>query len=672
MFARRDARAWTVLAVAVDLAVAVADIVTSGDLILTSAFVIPPLALAIVGRPPEVAAVGALSIVLAVLSGAWDDFFASSDHVMRVSIVTTGSLLAVLAARSRRAAAGLAGELGAARMRMDAILAALAEAVTVQDESGKTIYANDAAIELLGASSLDEILAAEPGQLAQRFTITREDDSPVGVDDFPGVHAAAGEDAPPLLTRSVDRATGRSRWLLTKATAVREPDGRVLAVNVIEDVTESKEGERRERFLARAGALLAASLDYEETLERVTHLAVPELADWCALDVVDARGGLQRVGLAHTDPERVEFARRLNERHSPDLSESAGLAEILRTGQSAVYPDITEEMLARTGRDPEHLKLVRTLGMRSGVQVPMTVRGRTTGVITFATAETGRVLLAEDLPFFEQLALLAATAVDNARQYTDRTRASETLQRSLLPDRLPDLPGWRTASWYQPGAPDVEVGGDFYDVFAVADGFMVLVGDVTGKGVQAAAMTSLARHTARTAALYDPRPVAVLRLLNRVLREQSAPSFVTVVCARLQPEGLVTIAAAGHPLPLRAPAAGGAMELGGHGMLLGATEETDWVERPSRLVPGDTLVFYTDGVTDTPGHDGRFGEERLARLVAGAPRDPAALIETIAGALVEFETAANVDDRAVLAVQYVAMAEAVAGGPLPRALVSRP
>ena len=600
MLAPRDGRGWTALAVALDLAIAVADFVTRGDVILTSAFVIAPLALAVVGRPDQVAVVGALSIALALASGLWNDFFATADHFVRLTVVTAGSVLAVLAARSRRAAAGLAGELGAARVRMDAILAALAEAVTVQDDSGKTIYANDAAVELLGASSLEEILSAAPGDLAARFTITREDGSPVALGDLPGGHALAGEPAPPLLTRTVDRQSGRSRWLLTKASLVREPDGRVFAVSVIEDVTESKDAELRDHFLARAGALLASSLDYEETLERVAHLAVPELADWCSVDVVDARGVMRRVALASADPAAAE------------------------------------------GDPPNPRK------------VPMVARGRTIGAITFAAAESGRVLTEEDLPFFEQVALLAATAVDNARQYTERARASETLQRSLLPERLPDLPGWRTASWYQPGAPDVEVGGDFYDVFAVQGGFMVLVGDVTGKGVQAAAMTALARHTARTAALYDPRPVGVLRLLNRVLREQSAPSFVTVVCARLEPEGLVTVAAAGHPLPLRAPNAGGAMEIGGHGMLLGAAEEADWVERPSRLLPGDTLIFYTDGITDTPGAEGRYGEQRLARLVADAPRDPGALIETIARALAGFQGGELVDDRAVLAVQYTA------------------
>jgi PAS domain S-box-containing protein len=537
--------------------------------------------------------------------------------------------------------------------RLDLVLDAVADAVTVHDESGQTIYANDAAVRLLGASSREEVLAAAPGQLAERFIITREDGTPVRTEDLPGRHAVVGEEAPPLLTRSVERATGHVYWLLTKATVVREPDGRVLAVNVIEDVTEAKDGERRQRFLAQAGAVLAGSLDYQETLERVAHLVVPQLADWCAIDVVTERGGLRRVALVHADPERARLGRELNERYPPDLDEATGLGAVLRSGEPVVFERITDEMLAAGAQDDEHLRLVRGIGMRSALLVPMRVGAQVTGVISLVTAESGRAFGTDDVAFFMQLAVLAAAAVENARQYTERTTASLTLQRSLLPESLPDMPGWRTACWYEPGLPGVEVGGDFYDIFPAGEAYMAVLGDVTGKGVQAAALTALARHTARAASLFDSHPVAVLTLLNRVLRDHPAPAFLTAVCARLENGGLVTVAVAGHPLPLRAPAAGGAMPIGRHGLLLGASEDPGWTEAPVRLVPGDTLLFYTDGVTDTEGAAGRFGEERLARLVADAPRDPGELLETLKSALRDFQAGVVADDRAVLALQYV-------------------
>jgi PAS domain S-box-containing protein len=160
--------------------------------------------------------------------------------------------VAFLAALGERAARGLANtqlvdELRHTRERLEGILGALSEAITVHDERGKTVYANEAAARLLGAESVAEVLAAEPGELAARFDITREDGSPVAETDLPGRRVVAGQDAPALLTRSIHKASGRARWLLTKATLL-EGDQR-LAVNIIEDVTELKEAESRLRAL---------------------------------------------------------------------------------------------------------------------------------------------------------------------------------------------------------------------------------------------------------------------------------------------------------------------------------------------------------------------------------------------------------------------------------------
>jgi len=560
--------------------------------------------------------------------------------------------------------AELIAELSSTRERLESTLGALAEAVTVHDEAGQTIYANDAAVRLLGASSREEVLTAEPGELAARFEITKEDGSPVALEELPGRRLVQGEEAPALLTRSIERRTGRARWLLTKATPTRDAEGNVLAVNIIEDVTEAKEAELRQRFLAQAGAVLAGSLDYQETLERVAELAVPAMADWCAVDIVTDRGKLERVAIAHIDPAKVEFGWELHRRYPPDLSSDAGVGAVVRGGEAQLYPEITDELLEATARDDEHRRIIREVGLRSAMVVPMRSRGATTGLLSFVGST--RTFDADDLAFAQDVATLAATAVENARLYTERRTASETLQRSLLPDRLPDVPGWRTASTYRPGAPGAEVGGDFYDVFRFpGGGHMVVLGDVTGKGVQAAALTSLARHTIRAAAQFDPQPSAVLGLLNRILREQPSPSLVTAACARLDPGGLVTVAAAGHPLPLRAGVAGGAMEVGAHGILLGAADDMEWAESFARMVPGDTLLFYTDGITDMPGESGRFGEQRLAQLVADSPRDPEQLLAGIETALAEFQSGSTVDDRAMLAVQCTGTEEIV-GGPGPR------
>ena len=195
------------------------------------------------------------------------------------------------AALGERAARGLASthlveELRRTRRRLERILSVLSEAVTVQDAGGRTVYANDAAATLLGAASLEEVIAAKPGELAARFHITREDGTPVEHADLPGDRVLAGEESASLLTRSVLRETGAERWLLTKATLLE--DGEPFAVNIIEDITEAKNAELRRRLLAETGELLAAT-DGDAALPRIAALTVPALADWSAIDLGDGR-----------------------------------------------------------------------------------------------------------------------------------------------------------------------------------------------------------------------------------------------------------------------------------------------------------------------------------------------------------------------------------------------
>ena len=290
-----------------------------------------------------------------------------------------------------------------------------------------------------------------------------------------------------------------------------------MAVSVIEDVTEAKEAELRQRFLAQAGATLSSSLDYEETLQRVAQLVVPGLADWCAVDVLDANQRLNLVAVAHVDPDKVAFARELRNRYPPDPNEDSGIYGVLRSGRPELYPELPDELLAQSIEDPEQLETIRALGMRSVMLIPMDVAGRTIGVLTMVSAESGRTFDEDDLVFAGDLARRAATAVENARLYTERAAAAKTLQESLLPARLPTMPGWALASSYAAGDTTVDVGGDFFDVVELDEGFLAVVGDVTGKGVQAAALTALARHTLATAARFDPSPAAVVGLLNDVL-----------------------------------------------------------------------------------------------------------------------------------------------------------
>jgi PAS domain S-box-containing protein len=661
------------IALAIQIALAVLDIVIPGSaaLTITGSVLLVPLALAVIGHEREVAITGAVAVAVAIGSTWWNDATEVGQTIYRIAFYSVFAVLAVVAARARERATALAGanqrlatELHGIQARLDGILGSLGEAVTVHDERGKTVYANEAAATLLGSDNVEQVLAAEPGELAGRFHITREDGSPVQVSDMPGRRLVAGEEGPSLLTRSVRRDTGEAFWLLTKATLYTDPSGARLAINIIEDVTEAKEAELRQRFLAEAGQLLASSLDYEQTLERVARMIVPGLADWCGIEMVDEQGESHQVAVAHVDPDKVQMAHDLRRRYPPDPEAPTGVPAILRGGPPELYSEIPQELIERAARDDDHLELIRALGMRSGMAVPMRIGAETLGVITLVSAESGRRFDEDDLAFVQDLALRAATAVQNSRLYTAQERVAHTLQASLLPESLPPLPGWESGAAYQAGEREADVGGDFYDILTVEGGHLIVLGDVTGKGVEAAALTSLVRYSARMAARFDPRPERVLSLVNEVLREQPRLSLVTAVCALVATEddrATITVASAGHPLPLRRRPGAAPEALGDHGVLLGVAGDDDWRETVAEIVPGDTLLFYTDGVTETPGEGDRFGDARLRDAVARSGDTPEELLAEIDRALREFQAGETLDDRAMLALRFVGVRQVVPG-----------
>ena len=558
--------------------------------------------------------------------------------------------------------AGLFSELETIEAQLTVALSTLAEAVTVQHARGALMYANDAAARMLGFDSPRDLLATPVHELFGKFESFNEDGSPLRMDDLPGRHVLAGVEAPPLVTRSVNVETGEEHWRVTKASGVHDRDGNVsLVVNVIEDITEVKRAEMTQRLLARAGELLSSSLDYEATLQQIADLAVPQLADWCAVAMPDAHGFIRSVAVAHADPERVALARRIGERYPTPADAPSGAAQVIRDGVSQIVDEITDEMLAAAAQDDEHLELIRAVGLRAGLVVPMSAAGKTVGAISLVSAETPRRFSAADVALAEELARRAGTAVENARLYTERSHIARTLQTGLLPGRMPHMPGWRVATLYRPAGVENWVGGDFYDAFAVRGGWLALVGDVAGRGAEAAALTGLARHTLRTAAQLLDDPLDAVGTLNAELiaREQMALCSVAAVLLR-EHDGRATaeIVCAGHPQPLLA-CGGDVRAVGGFSPMLGAYPIDDWARSSVDLEPGAVLVLYTDGVFDAVGADGRFGEPRLQRTLAGAA-DAGDAVARIDNALSAFEVGAQADDTAVLAVERLAVVASAA------------
>ena len=551
----------------------------------------------------------------------------------------------------------LSRALQGSQKRFDAIVGSLSDPVTIRDHSNRIVYANRAALQHLGFTSLDELANTPPDEIMADYVVRGEDGAGVTMDDIPSVRLLRGEENEPLLIQTVNRHTGAQRWNLLKSAPVLDQTGAVEAtIMIIEDVTEQKRAERLGTFLAQASGVLASSLDYEQTLRNVAELAVPDIADWCAVDLVDPDGDRIPVAVAHVDPDRLRLAEQLREYEPEQPDPEQGLGLVLRTGQPLLYRDVPDEMLVAAAVDDQHLQLLRAVGFRSAAIVPMRLGTRILGSMTLVSAESGRRLDETDLDLAGQVAARAAVAIENARLYSERTMIAHTLQQSLLPDQLPDIPAYEIAATYIPALSSSDVGGDFYDAWEVDDSWILIIGDVTGKGVQAAALTSLVRHTIRAASEYETNPAALLSTVDRILKKQATTSICTALCIRLTGTRAL-LAVGGHPLPFLL-SDGGVTTVGQYGPLLGAFADSEWVNHPVTLAAGSALVAYTDGVTDAVGEDGtRYGTTRLYDILTRSQgRSATEIVSAVVAALEQFQTGAHADDTAALVIRRTAPA----------------
>ena len=542
----------------------------------------------------------------------------------------------------------LAREREEARAQVEAILRGVADAVTAQAPDGRLLFANDAAVKLLGFESADALMKAPTASIMERYELLDERGESFPLEALPGRRALGGEENAETVVRFRVRATGDERWSAVKATPIRDDDGNVkMAINVIEDITTHKRAEQAQRFLARSADILASVLDPDDLLVEIANLAVPELADWCGVDLLTDSGMLERKALAHVDPAVRQRAIDLSTRYPPDPDAPQGTYHVARTGQPELYPDIPDEMVRASAVDDEHYAEMVAIGIRSAIVVPLTTRGRTLGTLSWVNGLSGRRFDEQDVELAQEVARRCATAVDNARLYSERAYIARTLQQSLLPVELPDIPGIEAAARFRPTGEGNEVGGDFYDVFETGHrGWTIVMGDVCGKGPDAAAVTALARYTLRAAAMRDFLPSRSLSVLNEaLLRQRDDRRFCTVAYAYLEKldEGArVGISAGGHPLPLLLRPNGAVEEVGALGTLLGMVPD-----------PGDTLVFYTDGVIENRVNSaGVLDERRLMELVATCSgRDPDTIATRVEEAAVMSQDGRPKDDIAVLVLR---------------------
>ncbi len=458
----------------------------------------------------------------------------------------------------------------------------------------------------------------------------------------------------------------RSHLLAVAALCAQALDRARLLVAERDARADAERQLARMTFLARAGRLMEAPLSVEKRLQQLADLAVSGIADWCAVHLVGG-GRVVRVAVAHSDPAKLAIVARLEERYPPDPDAPGGAIAVSRTGVPEHYPDIPDELLVAATRDDEHLALLRSLGMRSAVIVPLLVRDTPLGALTLVQAESGEHFSEADLAYAQQLAATATVALENARLYERQQRTAQTLQSALLPAALPAAPGLEFASRYlAQGADraDVYVGGDLYDVVAGTrpGRWAVTVADVCGKGAEAAALTAMIRHTVRAEVGHGLTPVDVLHRLNAaMLRDTSADPqrFATVVHAQVDvaedgaTDGGVTVRLvnAGH-VPALLLRDGRVETVDAPGTLLGIYTDITLTETVVRLGPGDLLVLYTDGVTEARGVDGWYGPERLRSVVAAqAGRSAERVADALVADVTAFQEGPMRDDIALLVVR---------------------
>jgi serine phosphatase RsbU (regulator of sigma subunit) len=395
--------------------------------------------------------------------------------------------------------------------------------------------------------------------------------------------------------------------------------------------------------------------DLEETLDAILDILVPAVADICAIDMIED-GRVERVATKVSDRGGSQVAARIAVRRpsTPGSMLEAGAGDAL---QPRFIEKVTDEQLRELAHDDEDLGFLRSLGLRSVITAALRARGQVIGAVTLDTAWSGRRYRRHDTGFARVLSGRIALALDNAGLFSDLEQAQRekaeiaaTLQHGLAPPPLPRIPGWSAAAMYQPAGAQNEVGGDFYDAFPISGGWMLVIGDVTGRGAEAASITAQARYTLRTAAWLSGDPLVALATLNGALLGRPDSALCSAIALTLSSDSRepVRVAVAGHLPPLLI-GDGVVTEIADSGPVLGAFRDASWDLEETPVEPGQQLVAVTDGVTEACGPRGRFGEQRLRDELGGGGQ-PAAALGRLEAALRSFTDGRLEDDAAALAI----------------------
>jgi serine phosphatase RsbU (regulator of sigma subunit)/anti-sigma regulatory factor (Ser/Thr protein kinase) len=451
------------------------------------------------------------------------------------------------------------------------------------------------------------------------------------------------------------RGSSQPRFALTDVELARELARRAeIAVDNARLYEREREANERLVLLGEASRVLASTLDVEQAFRRMAAVLVPDMADVCYLDLLEEDRVSRYASVADGHPEAE-----LLERWPPELSGADPISSVLRTGETVVIADIGEDLLRRAAREPAHFELAVRVGFRSCIAGPLVTRGQVVGALTVFRTGEGRAFRRADVGVVEVLARRVAMAVENARLFDRQRELAETLQRSLLPRALPEHPGIAAAARYLPAGAAMDVGGDWYDVFAVRGGTLaVALGDVAGHGAHAASVMGQLRNALRAYLVEDGDPARALARLDALLTSLEPGEMATVTCAVIDTEhATLDVSSAGHLPPLLVDARGGARRVDHHrGLPLGTGAAAEYRTTRFHMEPGELLLLYTDGLVEDRRRALDVSLEHLLGVVTELSTQalsPARFCDALVACLLGNESPD--DDVAVLAVQLCAL-----------------
>jgi serine phosphatase RsbU (regulator of sigma subunit) len=410
-------------------------------------------------------------------------------------------------------------------------------------------------------------------------------------------------------------------------------------------------------LLGEAGALMEDALDQKQRAQHLADLAVPALGDVAMVDMVQPDGSIERIAARSRGTEVADVFVKLRAKNPIDPHGPHPVAEVIRTGRTMYLDRLSDEAIDDITTRERERKLLRKHRFRACIVLPLGARGSVLGALTLWIMRPAKAFDDTAQRTAKRLADRAALALDNARLHEQQAHIASVLQHSLLPRSLPEIRGFEAASRFLAAGEAYEVGGDFYDVFPTGSGtWTAVIGDVCGKGPEAASLTALARYTVRTASSPDSAPSDILRTLHdSISSEHPDLRFCTAALARIQAPSngrgaaRLTVALGGHPLPLILRKDGRVDSIGEPGTLLGALPSPVLADADTKLAVGDALILYTDGMLDvrdrSQGDDPDWLATQLARA-AGKNADQIA--EALARAAIRRHGGEPRDDIAIL------------------------